>query len=82
MILIGSEGVIELYNDETLVLKKPNQEAETLTISGEQNQFMGAQAVWLAKVKDAVQNGESLRPSFADGLATARVLEQLRQSFG
>jgi predicted dehydrogenase len=82
MILIGSEGVIELYNDETLVLKKPNQEAETLTISGEQNQFMGAQAAWLAKVKDAVQNGESLRPSFADGLATARVLEQLRLSFG
>ena len=43
---------------------------------------MGAQAAWLAKVKDAVQSGESLRPSFADGLATARVLEQLRQSFG
>lgn len=82
MVLIGTEGVIELYNDETLVLKKPDQEAKTITISGEQNQFMAAQTAWLAKVKDAVQSGEEIRPSFADGLATARVLEQLRQSFG
>ena len=81
MVLIGSEGVIELHNDETLILKKPDQEAETITISGEQNQFMGAQTAWLGKVKQSLESGEALAPSFADGLATARVLEQLKRSF-
>ncbi len=82
MVLIGSEGCMELYNDETLILKKPDAEAETIIIDGEQNAFIAAQTAWLAKVKEGVQSGLSPRPSFADGLGTARVLEQLRQSFG
>ena len=80
MTLIGSDGVIELYNDETLVLKRPDREVETLKIEGEQNQFMGAQTMWLKQVKQALDEGKTLAPSFADGLATARVLEQLKGS--
>ncbi|MBB3047897.1 putative dehydrogenase [Litorivivens lipolytica] len=80
MTLIGSDGIIELYNDEALVLKRPDQREEKFTIEGEHNQFMGAQTAWLKNVKQALLDEAPLSPSFADGLATARVLEQLKRS--
>lgn len=77
MTLIGSEGTIELFNDERLVLKTLDKEPETFSITSEQNQFMGAQTAWLKEVVSAVKTQSKLTPNFYDGLATRKVLDQL-----
>jgi predicted dehydrogenase len=86
--VIGSEGVLELLNDSVheiggrILLHTPEGTSEQLriepwgSVSAHDDSAMGP---WLKVVRDAVRNGaaEPQSATFADGLACARVLDQL-----
>jgi predicted dehydrogenase len=86
--VVGSDGVLEMLSENVhevggrILLHTPERSAEVYQIdswtdpSGHDDTAMGP---WAKLIRDAVRDGEPdpLMPTFADGLACARVMDQL-----
>jgi predicted dehydrogenase len=77
--LLGSDGSIELTADTTLVLYRPGQEPQTVEYpSAPRRSPPPALSSFLSRVVEAIKTGTQIAPSFDDGVAVARVMDQLR----
>lgn len=80
MTVIGSEGTIELVEENIVTVTRPKAEAETFDMTPTPvGQVWPAIRAWLGQVIEAVQDGRSTSPDFSDGLATAIVLTELKR---
>jgi predicted dehydrogenase len=79
MVVLGSEGTIELIDEDRLTLHKPG--AEPLAIHCAEEASNGAWPAlfnWIASIEQALVTRTQITPSFDDGLATAEVLDELK----
>jgi predicted dehydrogenase len=79
IVITGSEGAIENIGDARVVLHKNDGTKEQIEFppaAGDAHNV--AMTAWAAAVRDAVRAGHQVSPSFADGLACMRVMEQWR----
>ena len=79
LVVAGSEGVVEVTNDHRIVvhpLDGSRREVELDPVSGDPHGV--AMRAWTAAIRAALEGSEQVAPSFADGLACARVLDALR----
>jgi predicted dehydrogenase len=79
IVVTGSEGAIENVGDVRVVLHRKDGTTEHLEFKpfggDPHNEAMSA---WTAAIRDAVMSGQQIAPSFVDGLACMRVMEQWR----
>lgn len=81
LLLLGSEGALELVGDLHLTLRRPGREPEAVDLGApETNGYAQALRPWLAAVREAIGGGPQIAPSFDDGVATAEVLDRLHAS--
>ena len=79
IVILGSAGAIENVGDARVVLRRDDGSREELDFprsSGDSHRV--AMEAWAAAVRDAVTGGVPITPSFADGVACMRVMEQWR----
>jgi predicted dehydrogenase len=98
LVVMGSEGALELVSDAKLILHRAPAEDPSLTRverlqraareaegelvmqlmppPGEPHELM--LTPWLRRIKQALEEGQQISPSFDDGVAIADVLEKLR----
>jgi predicted dehydrogenase len=82
VVVTGSEGVLEMVADAKIVWRRVDGSRDEL---GEElggyrrgdDPHLVPMRAWAECVRDAVRDGAPLVPSFADGLACRRVLDQL-----
>jgi predicted dehydrogenase len=77
--ILGDEGAIELTNDRRISIRGADgakDERELPKAAGDPHDV--AMRRWALAVCGAVRDREPIRPSFADGLACARVLDAFR----
>jgi predicted dehydrogenase len=77
--VLGSEGVIVLNGVTDLQLRVGGEERERLRFeapAGDPHE--PSFRAWAAAVKQAVADGNQIRPSFEDGLASALLMDRLR----
>lgn len=78
---LGADGVIEVVNDRHITERRPDGSREVVELSRTEGDVHGtAMNRWAEQVRDAVAAGRQIEPSFADGVACARVLDGLRAS--
>jgi predicted dehydrogenase len=79
IVVTGSEGALENVGDVRVVLRRPGQAPQHFDFDRPEgdghNQAMTA---WAGAVRQAVTEGAEATPSFADGVACMRVMEQWR----
>lgn len=83
IVVTGSEGVLECVADERIVVRRTDGEREEHTRpENEPDPHRVPMRRFAEVARDAVENGVAPdgAPTFADGLACARVLDQLRGS--
>ena len=81
IVITGSEGAIENIGDARVVLHKGDgtkEQVEFPPSPGDAHNV--AMTAWALAVRDAVAAGHQVSPSFADGLACMRVMEQWRST--
>ncbi|MHB8669791.1 MAG: Gfo/Idh/MocA family protein [Acidimicrobiales bacterium] len=91
--VFGSEGTVESVADHRITLRRPGADPEPVPLavpspvgSGAHRSSTGTDrhggpvASWAEVVRDAVHEGRQISPSFADGLACARVLDAVRSA--
>lgn len=77
--LMGSAGTIELTADTTLVVRRPKQDDETTAFDPPPRRTPPpALTTYFAEVAEALRTGASFAPSFDDGVAAARAMDQLK----
>jgi predicted dehydrogenase len=79
IVVTGTDGAIENVGDARVVLQKSDGAKEVFefpSAAGDPHDV--AMAGWTSAVRDAVRDGHQISPSFADGLACMRVMEQWR----
>ncbi|MGE2723580.1 Gfo/Idh/MocA family protein [Mycolicibacterium pulveris] len=77
--LIGSAGTIELTGDTTLVVRRPGEEPDTTEFAPPPRRTPPpALSAFFARVAEALRTGAAITPSFDDGVAVARTMDQLR----
>jgi predicted dehydrogenase len=77
--LTGSGGSIELTADTTLVVHRPGADQETFEFPpAPRRSPPPALSAFLTQVADALRTGTQVAPSFDDGVAVARTMDQLR----
>lgn len=77
--LLGSDGTIELAADTTLVVRRHGADPETVEFAPPPRRSPPpALSVFFGRVADALRTGTRIAPSFDDGLAAARIMDQLR----
>ena len=81
VLVVGDEGVLECVADSRIVVRRldgSREEHERPAIAGDPH--LTPMRRWAEVVRDAVEDGFAPRgaPTFADGLACARVLDALR----
>ncbi|MBV1686456.1 Gfo/Idh/MocA family oxidoreductase [Novosphingobium sp. G106] len=77
--VLGSEGAIELIGDQKLVLRKPGEEDQKFTLPPpEGDGHEPGLGPWISDVRNALQSQSQISPSFDDGLATAKIMDQIR----
>ena len=79
IVITGAEGAIENVGDARVVLHKQDgtkEHFEFAPSAGDPHNV--AMRAWTAAIRDAVTSGHQIQPSFADGLACMRVMEQWR----
>ncbi|MGV0793163.1 Gfo/Idh/MocA family protein [Mycolicibacterium sp. XJ1819] len=77
--LTGSDGVVELTADTTLVLRRPGQDPQSFEFAPPPKRSPPpALASFLAEVTEALRTGTQIAPSFDDGVAVAHVMDRLR----
>ena len=81
LILIGSDGALELIDERTIVWRRPNAEPETIEYPPPPGDPHDAGLVpWLTEVRAALRSGRPSAPSFDDGAAVAEVVQTLRDT--
>ena len=79
--LLGSEGAIEIVNDLTVNVLRPEQAVEVHNFTGSDwDAHEPALLPWLTAVRDAVMSGQQISPSFDDGLYVAQTMDQMRKT--
>jgi predicted dehydrogenase len=79
--LTGSSGSIELTADTTLHVHRPGQDSQTFEFApAPRRSPPPALSAFLAQVGEALRTGTQITPSFDDGVAVARTMDQLRAS--
>jgi predicted dehydrogenase len=79
IVVTGSDGAIENVGDARLVLRHRDQLREEIDFPpGTGDSHHAAMKAWAAEVRDAVLDGNQITPSFADGVACMRVMDQWR----
>ena len=79
IVVTGSTGVIENVGDARVVLRRHDGTREELEFPRPSGDSHGAaMEAWAAAVAAAVAAGDPIAPSFADGVACMRVMEQWR----
>jgi predicted dehydrogenase len=82
VVICGSEGTIDITNDHRIVLRSVDGGREDIELEARSGDpHAGALRGWGAAVRDAVAEGRQITPSFADGLACARVMDALRSGW-
>jgi predicted dehydrogenase len=77
--LMGSRGSIELTADTTLVVRRPGEDPETFEFpSAPRRSPPPALSSFLGEVAESLRSGTQITPSFDDGVAVARTMDQLR----
>ncbi|MGE2688510.1 Gfo/Idh/MocA family protein [Mycolicibacterium pulveris] len=77
--LIGSAGTIELTGDTTLVVRRPGEEPDTTEFAPPPRRTPPpALSTFFARVAEALRTGTAITPSFDDGVAVARTMDQLK----
>jgi len=81
--ITGSEGGIEIVSDHRLAIRRADGTREDHEFTPEPGDPHGvAMRRWAEVVRDAVIDRRQVTPSFADGLACARVMDALRAGSG
>jgi hypothetical protein len=79
MILLGSEGSIELVDERVILLRRPGNEVVTIEFAPpEGDPHDPGMLAWLTEVVAAVREREQVEPTFEDGVAVAEVMDGLR----
>jgi predicted dehydrogenase len=79
IVVTGSDGAIENVGDARLVIRHRDQDRQQIDFqSGTGDSHHAAMTAWAAEVRDAVTGDRQIAPSFADGVACMRVMEQWR----
>lgn len=77
--VIGTEGIAELIGASELRVRRAGEKETVETFERfEGDPHLPAMRPWAAIVRDAVQEQRQIAPSFADGVACARVMDALR----
>lgn len=77
--LLGNDGSLELTADTTLVVYRPGEDPQTFEFApAPRRSPPPALSAFLGDVVDAVRAGTQITPSFDDGVAVARAMDQLR----
>jgi predicted dehydrogenase len=80
MILLGSEGTLELVDDTTLVLRRHREEQVFEFPAPESDPHFVGLVPWLSGVLEALREGRQIAPSFDDGVAAAEVMDRMRRT--
>ncbi len=79
IVVTGSEGALENVADVRVVLRRAGEAPEEFTFDRpEGDSHNQAMVTWAGLVRDAVTKGDQVAPSFVDGVACMRVMEQWR----
>jgi predicted dehydrogenase len=78
MVVNGTEGVIECVADARLTLRRDDGTRRDIEVHPGADPHVEPMRRWAEVVRDAVRDHRQVEPSFADGLACDRVLDQLR----
>jgi len=79
LVLAGTAGTIEIDDDLIVRLRRPREPDQTFRFdAADGDPHVPALEPWLREVLAAVGRGESLAPSFHDGVAVAEVMDRLR----
>lgn len=79
IVVTGSEGALENVGDVRLVLRRPGEPPEQIDFDRpEGDGHNQAMVAWAGAVRKAVTAATQVTPSFADGVACMRVMEQWR----
>jgi predicted dehydrogenase len=79
LVITGRDGTIEVVNDHHITLRRADGSREESTPPGvDGDPHAPAMTAWARTVAAAVAEGRQIGPSFADGVACARVLDALR----
>jgi predicted dehydrogenase len=80
IVVTGSDGVLEVVADATVIWRRPDgtrEEFDDVRSERGGDPHLVPMRTWAELVRDAVRDGEPIVPSFADGLACRRVLDRL-----
>lgn len=79
MQFIGTDGLIELIDNTVLTLHRRGAEPELFDLSPPAGERVWpAIRAWLEAVGRAIATGQPITPDFKDGLAAAKVMDQLK----
>ena len=79
IVVTGSEGALENVGDVRVVLRRPGEPPRHFEFDRpEGDSHHEAMVTWAGVVRDAVAGERQVAPSFADGVACMRVMEQWR----
>jgi predicted dehydrogenase len=85
-VVTGSEGALENVGNDRLTWFRPGQAPERVEVAGDDDGHADRHALpmrrWAADLAAAVRDGRPVTPSFDDGLAARRVLDQLLAAAG
>jgi predicted dehydrogenase len=77
--LLGTEGVAELVGANELRVRRAGEPDAVQTFERfDGDPHLPAMRPWAAIVREAVESGRQITPSFVDGVACAKVMDQLR----
>ncbi len=80
--ICGSDGTIDVTNDHRIVVRHMDGSRNDIELEPRTGDpHAGALLGWGRAVAEAVAEGRQITPSFADGLACARVLDALRSGW-
>lgn len=81
-VFYGSEGAIELVDDNVVTLLKPDADPEVFDFTPKEGDpAWPAVYEWVGVVEEALRNRTQVAPSFDDGVATAEVMDLLKIRF-
>jgi len=81
LLLMGSEGVIEMINDIKIIVRhqdRPEEVFEFPPLAAGGDPHESGLNPWLAQVTEALRTQRQIAPSFDDGVAAAEVMDKIR----